>query len=430
MLGRVSLERIAVVLLALGSSIALFVKVLNQGAPTLPLKVRQEIVERDRKFLEDATPLEQRAAAENAGVLAPFDSRKNPELNPGGPGISAVVGDKCSGKDCKVVSVQTSPIATASLPTCNAGTMGMLRMSTNGGGDGGATTFQCNGSSWEAVGSGVAGSSTDTCTGAGPCLIGYGGVTTDGGFISAFPVGQGGVAFQMEAGNYLMLNSGNTVRINSPNDGTASLSLYVGGVARATLSGATGRFGATLGLDSSADVLAGTNTTATTYLRSIGVATGSLPTCDASLKGAIETDTTLSCPKFCNGSAWSNCLVSAANAINNYWSAMCLGACGNDTNFTGGIYSLGGAVTRMTCSWATAGTGGTTGVVIKVRNVTGSSDLCSCTVGACTIAANTPTACTCSGTFTAASLYTMRLSSSTDCGANPQNIICTASVIP
>ena len=52
MLGRVSLERIAVVLLALGSSIALFVKVLNQGAPTLPLKVRQQIVERDRAFLE------------------------------------------------------------------------------------------------------------------------------------------------------------------------------------------------------------------------------------------------------------------------------------------------------------------------------------------------------------------------------------------
>jgi hypothetical protein len=69
-------------------------------------------------------------------------------------------------------------------------------------------------------------------------------------------------------------------------------------------------------------------------------------------------------------------------------------------------------------------------VLCWVRNVTGSSDLCSCTVGACTIAANTPTACTCSGTFTAASLYTMRLSSSTDCGANPQNIICTASVIP
>lgn len=161
------------------------------------------------------------------------------------------------------------------------------------------------------------------------------------------------------------------------------------------------------------------------------VATASLETSAASTEGSIVWDTTADCVKQNNGSAWSACLSTAAGAINNYWSTTCFGTCSSeDTNFTGGIYSLGGAVTRMTCSWGTAGTGGSTGVVVKVRNVTGGSDLCTCTVGACTIAANTPTACTCAGTFTAGSLYTMQLDATTDCAGNPANIVCTASVVP
>lgn len=171
--------------------------------------------------------------------------------------------------------------------------------------------------------------------------------------------------------------------------------------------------------------------TSASYLRSQGVAFASFPTCNGGVAGAILYDTTNSCEKICNGTAWSVC-VQPSSYINNYWSAMCIGApCTEVASFTGGIYSLGGSVTRATCSWATIGVaGGSNTVVVKIRNTTAGSDLCSCTLGACNIAINTPTSCTCSGTFTSGSLYTWQLDAATDCATIPGNIICTASVVP
>lgn len=169
--------------------------------------------------------------------------------------------------------------------------------------------------------------------------------------------------------------------------------------------------------------------TAATYLRTTGVALASFPTCNGGLAGAMEYDTTNSCVRVCNGSGWGSCL-QPSSFINNYWSSVCFGACSEDVNFTGGIRSQGGSMTRMVCAWGTTGSGGSTGVEVNVYDVTAAGAICSCVVGACNIAANTPTVCTCSGTYVSGNIYTMQLRGTTDCAVNPQNIVCTASVAP
>lgn len=127
----------------------------------------------------------------------------------------------------------------------------------------------------------------------------------------------------------------------------------------------------------------------------------------------------------------SGTLSTAAGAINNYWSSVCFGVCSEDTNMTGGIRAQGtGTTNRLLCSWGTAGTGGSTGVELNIFDVTAAGTLCTCNLGACTIAANTPTVCTCSGTYVNNNLYTMQLRGTTDCAVNPSNIVCTAMVGP
>lgn len=169
--------------------------------------------------------------------------------------------------------------------------------------------------------------------------------------------------------------------------------------------------------------------TAASYLRSTGVAFASFPTCNGGIAGALEYDTTNSCVRACNGSAWGSCL-QPSSFINNYWSGVCFGTCSEDVNMTGGIYSQGGSTDRMVCSWGTAGSGGSTGVEAEIYDVTAGSAICSCNVGACNIAANTATACTCTGTYVSGNRYTTRLRGSTDCAVNPGNIVCTATVKP
>lgn len=417
--GNFRLERFALVLIALGTGIVTMIRILNTGAPALPLKARQEIVARDRAFLEAAPP----EAFVSSAVIQKLEPLSD------GPVASNVTGDRCYGKACVAASLQTYCVAAASLPTCSPGGVGTIKCSTNSGADGGMAYVECDGASWRALGGGGS-SSTDTCTGVGPCLIGYGGIYTDGG------IGAVGAAGNITAGGTLtaqgnfVISGGLTVLTASANvlrnsAGTGLINMTAAGPIEVTSTGAfriTGT-GSLLTVDNSS--------TAGTYLRSVGDVTASLPTCNAGIKGALETDTTLSCIKFCNGSAWSDCLTSAPAAINNYWSTTCFGVCGEDVNFQGGIRAQGtGSTARVVCSWGTAGSGGTTGVVLKIRNVTAGTTLCTCTVGACTIAASTPTECTCAGTYTSANIYSMQLDGTTDCAGNPSNIVCTAMVGP
>jgi hypothetical protein len=300
-------------------------------------------------------------------------------------------GDRCTGKDCRVTSITTRPTTVALLPTCTAGRTGQARFTTNGAADAGGAYYECNGSVWQAVGSGASSSSSDTCTGTS-CAIGPVGISTDGG-VSLFR-GTNGVTVGA---------SGTTI----------SGDFYAGGAGLAFSVGTTG-------VSTSKDVVG------TGYVRSVGVATGSLPTCNAGLKGATETDTTLNVSKFCNGTAWAALNQGAVVT----WSNVCFGTCGEDVNMTGGVVDVVGTSTRMVCSWGTAGTGGATGVVVKIRNVTDAATVCSCTIGACTIAANTPTQCVCSGAFVTGKIYAMQVDGTTDCSANPGNIVCTSTVSP
>lgn len=507
------LERFAVVLLALGAGITMFLKVINSGAPALPLKTRQEIVAADRAFLEGA-PLESRASSLVTQGLEPASDK--------GPGVANIVGDRCYGKACVTVSLQTNCVALASFPTCSAGLQGTMRCATNGSSDGGVTTMQCVSGGWVEMGSGGGGSSRpDTCTG-DYCMIGDGGPfrDPDGGWagvvralrFEASIAGNGTTAFmcrnQTAASSPCLNNPSNIMELfttppnkdqslatfpdflflsQAPDGGTRTAGYLLGVLsgpssAENPQAGITWNGGVELNLSNQGGGLkingavaehqypqgygrylagragasgpaflywqfydteiaagdfvqyynkSGTQFAALSYQggpRLGKAATGSLETSGAATEGTAMWDDTLNCLKTNNGAAWSECIVPNTS----YWSATCFGLCSTDTNFTGGVYSLGGTINRVTCSWGTAGSGGSTGFVVKLRNVTDGTDGCSCTVGACNIAANTPTACSCTGgvAFTTAKQFTMRMAATSDCVANPQNVICTASVVP
>ncbi|MFZ5469471.1 MAG: hypothetical protein ACOZIN_08545 [Myxococcota bacterium] len=82
------------------------------------------------------------------------------------------------------------------------------------------------------------------------------------------------------------------------------------------------------------------------------------------------------------------------------------------------------AAKSISCSWGTAGTGGTTGVVVELLDNTTPASVCTCTLGACTTSASTPLICGCAGSVGPNKTLVMRLASTTDCTANPQEIHC------
>lgn len=99
----------------------------------------------------------------SAPALPPSTPRQPAELELRAEPIrmTEVIGDKCSGKDCQVVSITTRPIAVANLPSCNASSRAMVRATTNGGADGGFGYMDCDGSSWRALGSGAGGATEE-----------------------------------------------------------------------------------------------------------------------------------------------------------------------------------------------------------------------------------------------------------------------------
>jgi hypothetical protein len=81
---------------------------------------------------------------------------------------------------------------------------------------------------------------------------------------------------------------------------------------------------------------------------------------------------------------------------------------------------------NVACSWTVAGTLGSVGVVAQVVDTSNSNtELCNCTLGACTTTALTPLVCDCnSAAITAGHAYAFRLKSTSDCSVFPQNIAC------
>ncbi len=175
----------------------------------------------------------------------------------------------------------------------------------------------------------------------GPLNVGYGGIRTDGGVTAPtflIPFTDGGsnasITYLGQAGNageVLIASSGTGAVLGIKNtlatgfsgveyiDNTGALAVFSGfnnGVAgqfRFNNVATAGHFNFMIGGVTKLAVLNSGETTsaqgfgATTYLRSTGVATGSLPS-PTGLAGAMETDTTLNCMKYTNGVSWSQCI--------------------------------------------------------------------------------------------------------------------------
>lgn len=106
------------------------------------------------------------------------------------------------------------------------------------------------------------------------------------------------------------------------------------------------------------------------------------------------------------------------------WTAFAGAAQADNTDFLAPFKAtVGFKVRNVSVSWGTSGVtgGGTDLAVIAIYDVTGSAELCHCTLGIlCTAATNTPSSCDCnSGDATAGHLYTARWNSGTTCSTNP-----------
>jgi len=164
-------------------------------------------------------------------------------------------------------------------------------------------------------------------------------------------------------------------------------------------------------------------------VRFIGAATGSLPACVANWNGALQYDTTTKTLKVCNGTSWATLGTTVASQGQTFTATASYSASASpegvdfvgpyQTNASGG--NLTGA--DISCSYQTAGTGGTAGLIVEVY--ADGVEACQCTLTtSCATAARTALNCPCTGAITAGQTVTLRLSTETDCTANPQLLTC------
>lgn len=126
---------------------------------------------------------------------------------------------------------------------------------------------------------------------------------------------------------------------------------------------------------------------------------------------------------------WGTC---TSGIPSSFGTAEALGVVSAATNFTGAFRTTTatGTMRQVTCSWSAAGQVGSTSVTVAVYNATDASTLCTCTLGACNTAANTPLNCDCNTAFLAAKSYTFRFPSTGDCTTAPANAICSVEMTP
>lgn len=110
------------------------------------------------------------------------------------------------------------------------------------------------------------------------------------------------------------------------------------------------------------------------------------------------------------------------------FAALAPSALADNVNFLGNWYATQALhVGRLTAMWDVAGiTGsGTDLAVLKVYDVTGTADLCSCTLSAqCIGAIRTASNCDCGGSLlTIGHQYTVRWAAGTNCDTNPQSVV-------
>lgn len=327
--------------------------------------------------------------------------------------------------------IQLTGVTAANKPLCNAARKGALQFIryTNDSG-----YEMCNGIEWIAAYGGSGGTSWGYAT------------RTDAGVVSAFDQEFGGnKSFQgiiLDAGVAFPLKVRNAVCVANTDTDLGNTAACTGhSISASGGSFRIGLVGAQEYLFNSGDIFnprvyyaQGASTSpafaSTTggYIDLVGVATGSLPTCNAGNAGIMQYDTTTNTYKWCNGSIWQSFSAVAAKSAN-LLTSVCFSAtdCAEGANFVGATKLRDGAnAFQVTCAWGAAGAGGATGVVVRLRNITASSTLCTCTLGACNTAAATPLSCSCSGAMVADEEYALQLDSTTDCSAgnNPGQIVC------
>lgn len=158
--------------------------------------------------------------------------------------------------------------------------------------------------------------------------------------------------------------------------------------------------------------------------------------------GAWIYDDTNNCNRMYQNGAWTTGCIMYAPAIGTTYfpSHFMMGwcgigaACSEDVNFLGTMATSSSRgwdrynVRRVACNWGVAGTGGTTGVVVQVYNLSTAAEICSCTLGACTTSAFTNLDCACTASLTDNQHdFAIRLKNTTDCTADPQYIACNVS---
>lgn len=199
------------------------------------------------------------------------------------------------GGNCQATSFYPTCQASSTFPTCNTSQRGRIRCALTAF-DGGTTCQAfCDGTSWACVASGGS-SGTDTCTGVGPCLIGGGGIRTDGGVAASGDI-------ETRSSLYARETSGGSEHIRLVVSG-ANHYFDNGSGTMFVCSSVTGVCVYAYAISANTSLTAGSFVQAATFLKSVGVATASLPTCNAGAAGQIETDTDLDRPKFCDGAQY------------------------------------------------------------------------------------------------------------------------------
>jgi hypothetical protein len=212
-------------------------------------------------------------------------------------------------------------------------------------------------------------------------------------------------AFKMPANSTLCMNSP-TCTTNLRYE-LGDVVIYEAGGKRLSISGATGRLSTpTFGIDSGGDMKA------TTYLQTVGAATGSLAACAAGTAGALEYDTTTRSVKRCDGTSWHT-IGEHNGMLSGYQPVVAVAAA---ITITGIRFTSNATLTRLGATNTIAGTGAGS-VTVSVRDVTSATTLCTKTI-ACTAAAGATTSGSCTGNIAATDDVELRADTSA-CATGP-----------
>lgn len=96
---------------------------------------------------------------------------------------------------------------------------------------------------------------------------------------------------------------------------------------------------------------------------------------------------------------------------------------GPSNNPDGGFYDFS---VSITCGQQVVGSGGTTGIVMRIDDKTASTTLCTCTIGACNTSALLSETCACAGGLTPGHTYALVMDNTSDCTNYPGAMVCSA----